>query len=361
MIIFILVLIPLVLFSVKIYRSNMSSKTTVNNPTKEVKAASTKNQEIPAASPNPTVIPTPINHYIYLGMWTQGFFDPASGTLHPEALHTLENTIGKKVAIAHYYRGWDSLDSTVFLNELNTISENGWRPMISANPYFFDRCKANGLTLYKTIANGACDDFLHSVGKNFQKFGKLVFFRFAWEMNTDSMEWAISKTGNSSADFISAWQRIHAIFYQEDASNVLFVFSPNAGGNVSYKDIYPGDVFVDWVALDGYNWGTTQTWSKWESFSSVFRSSYYQLISVAPNKPVMIAETNTTDQGGDKAKWYQDTFSQILYNFPKIKAVVVYNENREAKEHVNWLIDAVPDSLRAFSKAIGSSNYLSSF
>ena len=49
------------------------------------------------------------------------------------------NKIGKKVAIAHYYRGWDVLDSNALISELNTIVSNGWRPMVSVNPYFFDR------------------------------------------------------------------------------------------------------------------------------------------------------------------------------------------------------------------------------
>ena len=349
----------------------MHAKKTTINPAKEVMAASANKSKpiqkaqmtiTPTITFSPTPTPTPaIGHTMYLGFWTQGFFDPNSRTLHPEALSALQNTIGKKAAIAHYYRGWDSLNSSEFLSELNSISSNGWRPMISANPYFFDRCKAEGASLYKTIANGNCDEFLHSVGKNFKSFGKSVFFRFAWEMNIDSMEWAVRKTGDSNADFIAAWQRIHSIFYQENASNVLFVFSPNVGGPVPYKDLYPGNAYVDWVALDGYNWGTTQSWSRWESFTTVFSASYNQLVKAAPNKPVMLAEVNTTDKGGNKPSWYTDAFSKAIYNYPKIKAVVIYNENREAKENVNWLIDAVPGSLSAFSKAISSSNYLSSF
>ena len=101
---------------------------------------------------------------VYFGLWTQGFWNPDNNTLHPEALTSLENKIGKHAAIAHYYRGWEALDSKDLLTELTTIYSNGWRPMISANPYFFSKCPSNGLPLYKAIARGNCDEFLKNIG-----------------------------------------------------------------------------------------------------------------------------------------------------------------------------------------------------
>ncbi|MBI4092197.1 MAG: hypothetical protein HY427_03275 [Candidatus Levybacteria bacterium] len=329
----------------------------------KVRGITTANAVRPAkkqSTPTPTKIP--VGRTVYFGIWQQGFFDAANNTLHPEALKSIENEIGKKVAIAHYYRGWHTLDSSAVLNELQTISSNGWRPMISANPYFFDRCKANGMSLYRAIAQGNCDDFLRSLGRNLKAFGKPIFFRFAWEMNVPSMEWEIQRTGSLNSDFIDAWRHVHDVLYGEGAINVLFVFCPNEGGNVAYSKIYPGDAFVDWVGLDGYNWGTTQSWSSWRSFRSVFETSYYSITAVAPTKPLMLGEVNTTDQGGDKPAWYKDALSsQIPSNFPQIKAIVVYNENRTTQEHVNWLISVSPASKDAFSEAISSSVYLSSF
>ena len=233
--------------------------------------------------------------------------------------------------------------------------------MISANPYFFSKCPSNGLPLYKAIARGNCDEFLKNIGKNLKQFGKPIFLRFAWEMNIPSMDWQIAKTGSTNADFVSAWQKMHNIIYAENATNILWVFSPDASSD-SYKDIYPGDAYVEWIALDGYNWGTTQPWSKWQSFSEIFTTAYNQITKIAPNKPLMIAEVNTTDKGGDKAAWYKEMLeSQIPLNFPKIKAVVFYNENRSAKENVNWLLDISQASIDSFSKYIESPIYISSF
>ena len=322
------------------------AKENKNSSTKEVKGTEIKNTE---------------GRAVYIGMWTQGFFDKNTNTLYPQVLHSLEQTTEKRFAIAHYYRGWEALDSPSLLSELNIIDANGWRPMVSVNPYFFDRCESRGLPLYKAIAQGNCDDFLHSAGKQLKVFGKTLFLRFAWEMNIPSMEWEIAKTRSTNQDFILAWQRMHNVIYSENATNVLWIFSPDVSNN-SYKEIYPGDAFVDWIGLDGYNWGTTQAWSKWQGFSEIFSKAYNEITSVAPNKPLMLAEVNTTDKNGDKSAWYQDMLAnQIPFNFPKINAVVFYNEDRQAQENVNWLIDVSTDSLKSFSENLKNPIYLSSF
>ena len=42
--------------------------------------------------------------------------------------------------------------------------------------------------------------------------------------------------------------------------------------------LYPGDEYVDWTCLDGYNWGPTATPPRnWRSFSYLFGPSYKQI------------------------------------------------------------------------------------
>jgi len=314
---------------------------------------------LPTLQPSVSV-KAPISRSIYIGFWTQGFFDFKSNTLHPEALTSLELKIGKKAAIAHYYRGWEWLDSSILLSEFETISSYGWRPMISVNPYFFEKCNANGKSLYASIAVGNCDEFLKNAGRNLSQYKKPFFLRFAWEMNIESMEWSIQKTGSTSSDFILAWRRMHDFFEKEGVKNVLWVFAPDVG-NTEYGNIYPGDNYVDWVGLDGYNWGTTQSWSRWQSFNEVFSNAYSAITLAAPNKPLMISEINSTDQGGSKVSWYTDALqTQISRNFPKISAVVFYNEDRSARENVNWLIDTSIESLKAFKDGTSNPIYKSS-
>ncbi len=297
---------------------------------------------------------------IMFGAWTEGLYDAKTKKLHPEKLVEFEKLIDKKVAIAHYYRGWESFTDPNLITEFEILQERGWMPMLNTNPYYFSECPPTELPLYKAIAEGKCDAFLHKAGKNLSKVKKPFYLVFAWEMNNKDLEWSLAYSGSSPQDFVAAWRRVHTIFRQEKANNIVWVFCPNTQDNtsVSYSDIYPGDAFVDWTGIDGYNWGTTQSWSQWSSFSGTFTSSYDHLVRIAPDKPMMLAEVNTTDKGGNKGEWYQDMFTkQVPYNFPQIKAVVVYNEDRSKKEKVNWKIDVTKESLEAFISAIHTKFY----
>lgn len=307
-----------------------------------------------------TIYKTSPQRHITLGAWTEGFFDPSTQTVHPEKLQQFEQLTHKKVSIAHFYRGWEALADPKLVTQIDMLRKNGWEPMLNVNPYFFSQCSANNLSLYKAIANGNCDAFLHKAGKNLHEVKQPFYFLFAWEMNNPQLAWSVPTSGSSSDDFMATWRHINAIFKQEKVTNAIWVFCPNTQGgkSISYDKIYPGNNYVDWIGLDGYNWGTTQSWSHWQSFSEVFTASYNHLVNIAPDKPMVIAEVNTTDQGGDKSAWYTDMFTQqIPYNFPKIQAVVIYNEDRSQQEQVNWKVDVTSNTLHAFSSAVHAEFY----
>lgn len=298
--------------------------------------------------------------HITLGAWTEGLFDASTQTLHPEKLREFEQLIHKKVSIAHYYIGWEALASPTLIKQFNTLRSSGWEPMLNVNPYYFSGCPALEMPIYKAIAEGKCDDFLHKAGKNLSRSKQPFYLLFAWEMNNKQQEWSIPYSGSTPEDFKAAWRHIYTIFKQEKAAKVIWVFCPNVPDdtNVPYNKIYPGNDYVDWVGLDGYNWGTTQSWSQWASFAEVFTSSYNRIVTLAPNKPLMIAEVNTTNQGGDKGIWYSDMLTkQIPYRFPHIAAVVIFNENRSTQENVDWRVDFTQNSLHAFISAIHSQFY----
>lgn len=297
--------------------------------------------------------------HIIFGAWTEGLYDPTTKRLQVEKLKQFEDLAHKKVTIAHYYRGWEALAESDLITEFDSLRTHNWVPMINANPYFFSECTSQKESIYKAIADGDCDSFLRRAGKNLSTIKKPFYLLFAWEMNNPQIEWSLKYTGSTAADFVSAWRHIHTIFKEEHVTNAIWVFCPNTqDANTSYADLYPGDSYVDWIGLDGYNWGTTQSWSHWQSFAEVFTASYSQLVNVAPEKPFMLAEVNTTDQGGNKGAWYIEMFTkQLPYNFPKIKMVIIYNEDRTKTEKVNWRIDTTEESLNGFREGISSRYY----
>ncbi|MBI4795197.1 MAG: hypothetical protein HY790_05055 [Deltaproteobacteria bacterium] len=90
------------------------------------------------------------------------------------------------------------------------------------------------------------------------------------------------------------------------------VQDPQASWNRA-SNYYPGDDYVDLLGMDGYNWGTTQTmekngWqSRWRSFQEIFAPMYQELRSLSPHKPLLVFETASAMEGGDKAWWIKET------------------------------------------------------
>jgi hypothetical protein len=94
--------------------------------------------------------------------------------------------------------------------------------------------------------------------------GKPILLRWCWEMNLSHSQDLFMSTDppTQQSDFIAAWQflvnRIRYDFHTAGvSSNVIFVFNP--GTNLQNQTdsvgrlFYPGDQWVDWIALDDYN------------------------------------------------------------------------------------------------------------
>ena len=174
-------------------------------------------------------------------------------------------------------------------------------------------------------------------------------------MNGNWYPWDGSHNGQAAgpAKYIAAWKHIHDIFVSQGAANVKFVWSPNSASfpDQAWNDAanyYPGNSYVDWIAIDGYNWGG----AGWQTFDQIFGASYSVLASYG--KPLMIGEFASAENGGDKAAWITEAFSKIKNNYQEFKIFVWFNINKEA----DWRIDSSVNSLNAFKQAINDSYFL---
>ena len=107
-------------------------------------------------------------------------------------------------------------------------------------------------------------------------------------------------------------------------------------------DYYPGDAYVDWTGVDGYNWGTIN--GGWQTFQQVFKDIYPLL--AAKKKPIMIGEMSSAQVGGDKGKWIDEIIPTLRASFPLIKCLVWFDINKEA----DWRISSSPESEAAFTR-----------
>lgn len=212
------------------------------------------------------------------------------------------------------------------------------------------------------IANHEVDGPLEEWAEAVAAYGYPFFFRWDWEMNGNWFEFGREAIA-SPKTFVAAWRRFHEIAEAKGATNITWVWCPNIGSTENtLSTFYPGSAYVDWTCMDGYNHGTNPIQpSAWTSFSSLFLSTYNSLLSIAPEKPIMIGETASTESGGSKASWISDAFeTQLPISFPKIKAVVWFNWNIKDEGtglRWDWPIESSGSAQAAFANAIASPYY----
>ena len=70
--------------------------------------------------------------------------------------------------------------------------------------------------------------------------------------------------------------------------------------------------------------------SSWVSFSSIYSAAYQRARSIAPNKPVTIAEIASSEDGGNKAAWIADMSAQVRSgNYPDLKLISWFDQDKE--------------------------------
>ncbi|MFQ5494146.1 MAG: glycoside hydrolase family 26 protein, partial [Phycisphaerae bacterium] len=161
------------------------------------------------------------------------------------------------------------------------------------------------------IAKGDYDGFLRSWATAAKTHGRRVLLRFGFEFNGNWFTW-----GGDPEGLVTAWRRAHDIFRKVGADNVEWVWSPNVvsvpdkPGNDMHR-YYPGDQFVDWVGVDGYNFGENHDrWHRWQTFDEVFDGVLTDFKKRYSNKPVMLTEFGCAPGPGDqRERWIRDAFA----------------------------------------------------
>jgi len=212
----------------------------------------------------------------------------------------------------------------------------------------------NGYRARKIIA-GEADPYIRHFAKGVKNYGKEIWLRPLHEANGDWYDWGIGKfsAGNTNEEVAEAFRHIVDIFREESVENVKWVWSinsSNVGANTTFTGTYPGDDYVDYISIDGYNWGDIKCWSRWKSFSEVFKKSYNALAGI--NKPMFIAETSCTESGGNKAEWIADMFRVIPEEFPRIFAVMWFSQTKSFE--ADWALDTSNAAVDAWKSGINA-------
>lgn len=297
---------------------------------------------------------------VVLGVNTTGVTERTGASLDRFASAT-----GRMPKIVMYYRDWDDRRRNALITPsfLRPIVARRAVPMITWLPRLGEGDPVHQPDFSPAaIAAGGHDLFVRRAAREAAAYGSPLLLRFAHEMNGAWSSWGAWVDGNQPSDYVAMWQHVVSIFRMEGATNVRWVWSPNVyreGGFVlndvsamPFQPFYPGDRWVDFVALDGYNWGALNRLG-WQSFLDVFKNSYDALVALT-GKPAMIAETASTELGGDKAAWIRKIPGVLRSQMPRIRAMIWFDREKEA----DWMVDSSSASAFAF-RAIARNPLLS--
>lgn len=240
-----------------------------------------------------------------------------------------------------WYRQWN--EPLIAAGELQQTARAGITPIITWEPQDPTN-QADPRYALSAIATGAWDPYITQSAQAAARTGTPLLVNFAPEMNGGWSPWGPGHNQNTPQGFVAAYRHVVDIFRAQGATNVGWVWAPNADWNAPsvYASYYPGDGYVDWLGVDGYNFGTT-TSDGWLTPAEIFGRSYAALVGISA-KPVIIEETASSELGGNKATWITQLQQTIPAQFPRVRALVWFARNKET----DWRVNSSPGALAAF-------------
>lgn len=312
---------------------------TITAKTSSIKASATfvvQAAPAPAPAPAPTISSAPLR----FGVATPG------GPMASAELDEVATLAGEIPSVVMSYK--DFLQAPP-ISELDAVRSRGATPLVTWEPWAWGGGVDQPAYSLARITAGDFDTYISQWGQSLAAWGKPVMLRFAHEMNGNWYPWAEGVNGNQTGEYAAAWRHVHDVVAATGATNVQWVWSPNVPywGSTDLTGLFPGAGYVDIVALDGYNWGTSQTWSSWVSPVDLFAPGISQLRTLAPGKPVLIAETASSELGGSKASWNTDLVSYLAAQ-PDVMGFVWFDMQKET----DWRINSSDTSASAFKSAL---------
>jgi hypothetical protein len=238
----------------------------------------------------------------YVGAWIKPDALTHAGRI--EAVGGLEKSLGRKLTILNTYRRFDQLVGT---DSDKDFLAQGATLMVSW---------ATGDN--RSIVAGEHDRLIRQQARAVKNVRKPVLVRMRWEMDRPNLRAEMW----SGADFIAAWKHVRAIFAQERAENVSWVWCPTAEGfqRGEAAAFYPGDDQVDWTCVDVYA-------------GSVFKpigelmGPFLQWAAPHP-KPIIIGEFGVAKAWGSasRAAWLRDAGRTFKAN-RQIKAIAYFESD----------------------------------
>jgi beta-mannanase len=229
-----------------------------------------------------------------------------------------------------------------------------WEPLTSVNSCEYAR--------FSRVARGDYDGYIRDWAEDAAAYGGKVILRYAQEINGAYFPWGLKskRCGNTPSDFKAAWRHVHAIFRQEGATNVKFLWSVSRrsckGRTCNpFKKYYPGNSTVDYVGFSAFNWGR-HSGHRWESMPHLVGTvmPYFKQFT---KKPVIIAELATNKKGGNKPAWIRAGYNKVYKRWKSIKAIVYLNVDLRYIGHPDWSLGSPSGAYGAYRSVASKAKF----
>jgi hypothetical protein len=303
---------------------------------------------------------------------------PSKRALKPRgAFGRFERQAGKGMSLVHWGEPWQIKGQmqpfpTTYMENAR---EHGSIPVLDWTAQKLGAGIRQSRYQSSDIASGRYDDYIREWAGRAKEWGHPFMLRFNHEMNGWWYPWGEARNerggtvnGNQPGDFVAAWRHVHDLFAEVGATNVTWVWSPNYLSKdpryLPLSTMYPGDAYVDWTGLSAYNRDRAGGWlTPYAMLTGVgttyLLNSYFEVVAVAPDKPMLLAETASVEFPGRpkrKAGWIKELLLRALpRTFPQIKGFMWYDAPDEY--FPTQPVASSRPARRAFKKAIGSSRY----
>jgi hypothetical protein len=303
---------------------------------------------------------------LYWGAWIGSQITGTNAPWDMGAVARFEQIVGKAASLIEFSSPFQDCNRTPCTyysfpaQAMESVRLHGSIPVFSWGSEATPRTSAlqPGFRL-ADILSGAYDPYIAQFASEAKAWGHPFFLRFDWEMNGNWFPWSETTNGNGRRQFVAAWRHVHDIFSAVGAANATWVWCPFADAQHRFqplKQLYPGNRYVDWTCMDGYNWGANAVNPQpWRSFSQLFEPTYEELTKrIAPRKPIMLAEFATSPNGGHKAAWIRNMFRILPLEYPRIRALVYFDT---VDRGVDWPLETSTTATRAFARGIRKGIY----
>ncbi|MBM9475525.1 hypothetical protein JL107_03610 [Nakamurella flavida] len=215
--------------------------------------------------------------------------------------------------------------------------------------------------LFSDIVAGRHDDYLTRFFTAAARHPGRVTVRFAHEPNGTGYPWSVAAGGcvRSTAEYVAGWRYVvefhRRISRRWTEQNVRFCWcvTTRDRGGIPLEEYYPGDDWVDVLAVDVYNgYGGT-----WASPRGLLAAPYARLTALNEAAPVWIAELGCREPAKDepgaradprrsKADWLSSLFAMTEY--PRLESVNFFHADRTH----DWRLDSSPAALQVCRTAL---------